>query len=212
MALLRDEDREYLKKEFEKKIRNPVKVLFFEKEGCENCDLVKQILTEVSELHPEIHLSIQDVESDEAKTHGIELTPAVVIEGEKDYGIRFYGVPAGYEFNSLIEGIMDVGAGEVELSEETRKKLGELDKPVVIKVFVTTGCPYCPGAVRLAHMFAFVNDKIKGEMIEPNSFPELANRYGVYAVPKVIINEEHSFEGSLPESEFLKEVIKAVGG
>lgn len=211
MPLLKNEDAEYLRKEFQMKIKNPVKVLFFEGEGCDNCDLVRQILMEVSELHPDILLSINSIDSEEARERGIELTPAVVIEGDRDYGIRFYGIPAGYEFNSLIEGIMDVGAREVELSEDTKKKLSEINIPVTIKVFVTTACPYCPSAVRLAHMFAFASDKIKGEMIEANSFPELADKYQVYAVPKVVINEEYSFEGSLPEAEFLNKVMKAIG-
>ena len=39
-------------------------------------------------------------------------------------------------------------------------------------------------------------------MIEASEFPHLANRYGVYAVPKVVMNERVNFEGALPEKAF----------
>lgn len=44
-----------------------------------------------------------------AETYGVQLVPAVIVEGEKDHGIRFFGAPAGYEFSSLVEDILAVG-------------------------------------------------------------------------------------------------------
>jgi hypothetical protein len=47
-------------------------------------------------------------------------------------------------------------------------------------------------------------------MVEATEFPELAERYGVFAVPKVVINDAVSFEGALPEHLFALYVLKAV--
>jgi hypothetical protein len=54
------------------------------------------------------------------------------------------------------------------------------------------------------------NDLITADAIEASEFPELASRYRVYAVPRTVINQSESVEGSLPEAFFLEAVLKAV--
>jgi hypothetical protein len=54
------------------------------------------------------------------------------------------------------------------------------------------------------------NPNIVADMVEATEFPELAERYGVFAVPKVVINDAVSFEGALPEHLFALYVLKAV--
>ncbi|MFN3528123.1 MAG: thioredoxin family protein [Candidatus Altarchaeaceae archaeon] len=53
------------------------------------------------------------------------------------------------------------------------------------------------------------NDLITADMIEADEFPELSEKYGVYYVPKVVINDKIEFVGSLPEEEFLEKVIES---
>jgi predicted DsbA family dithiol-disulfide isomerase len=62
----------------------------------------------------------------------------------------------------------------------------------------------------LAHKFALESDFFGADVIESTEFPFLVNKYGVFGVPKIIINEQASIEGSLPEDEFLSEILKAV--
>ncbi len=47
------------------------------------------------------------------------------------------------------------------------------------------------------------------DVIEVSEFPEVAQRYNVYSVPKVVLNEKTSFEGALPEALFLSKVLEA---
>ena len=60
----------------------------------------------------------------------------------------------------------------------------------------------------MAHKFAFVNSNITGEMIEANEYPELSQKYNVYAVPRVVMDDDYFFEGALPEPQFVQEVLK----
>ncbi len=213
MAHISKEDRDYLKKEFSKMTR-PVKLIFFTQQfECQYCQLTRELVTELSELSDKIQVEIYDFVKDEAKVkqYDIKRIPAIVVEGEKDYGIRFYGVPAGYEFSTLIEDIIDVSVGTNFLSKETKEALKKLSRPVHIQVFVTLTCPYCPRAVRMAHMMAMESELVTGDMIEASEFPQLANKYFVSAVPKVIINEEVEFEGALPEKNYLEKVFEAEG-
>ena len=65
--------------------------------------------------------------------------------------------------------------------------------------------------MRLAHRFALENDLITADAIEASEFPDLAGQYGVYAVPKTVINAGASIDGALQETFFLDKVLEAAG-
>lgn len=212
MPLIGKEDQEYLRNEF-LRLERPVKLVLFTGENCQSCADAATLLEETANLSEKISVVTYNIDKDaeKAKEYGVDgRTPAVVIEGDEDYNIRFFGIPAGYEFGTLIEDIIDVGRGETGLSEKTKEELAKLTEPVHIQVFVTPSCPYCPRAARTAHMMALESDKVRAEVVMANEFPELSQRYNVMAVPKVVINEDTSFEGAIPEEDFLSFVKQAV--
>ena len=63
--------------------------------------------------------------------------------------------------------------------------------------------------MRLAYQFAIENNNVRSDAIEATEFPDWTNRYRVYAVPKTMVNESFSIEGSLPEEPFLDRILKA---
>jgi len=215
MSLISDEDKTYLKGEFEKNLRNPVKIVVFkvdDKERCPYCAETVQIMEELSELSDKISVEVYDGDKDTEKVEEFKVDkfPATIIMADKDLGARYYGIPSGYEFSSVIEDIVEVSHGHVHLQEATLKKLELIDKPVHIQVFVTPSCPYCPRAVRTAHQFAFANEHITADMVEATEFPELSEKYGVMSVPKIVINDKVEFVGAYPEPNYIAEVLKAV--
>jgi glutaredoxin-like protein len=173
------------------------------------------VLTEVKELSNNLSLSIHSFVLDDklVDKYKIDKIPATIItdKDDRDFGIRFYGIPAGYEFVSLMHAIKMVGDGDAGLHATTVEQLKTIDTPVHLQVFVTPTCPYCPAAVQLAHSFAYLNHHIVSDMVEASEFTQLANKFNVMGVPKVIINDTKNFEGSLPESLYLHEVLKAIG-
>ncbi len=212
MSLIGKEDQQYLQNEF-LKLTRPVELVLFTNGSCPSCADTKTLLNETAALSDKISVINYDIDKDaeKAKEYGVNgRVPTIAVIGDKDYNIRFYGIPAGYEFGTLIEDIIDIGRGETGLSAATREELAHLAEPVHIQVFVTPSCPYCPRAARTAHMMAFEADKVKSDVIIANEFPELSQHYNVMAVPKVVINEETSFEGAIPEEDFLSFVKQAV--
>jgi glutaredoxin-like protein len=153
----------------------------------------------------EVHDFVADTEL--AKQFGVDKVPAMVILGQKDYGIRLYGLPYGYEFQTLMSALGAVSQGKTDLSEETKTKLHALNVPVHIQVFVTLTCPHCPTAAAMAHKFAIENDLITADVIDANEFPQLAIKYGVMGVPKIVVNEKIEFVGAVPENMFLEHVL-----
>lgn len=212
MTIIQEKDRQTLMQRFSA-LRNTVKlVVFTTNEQPETSELLSQIAQElVSVGGGKIVMEQHNLESEPAvaQAYNLTLAPAIVVRTEeKDYGIRYLGVPAGFEFASLVGAIEDVGKGDPGLSPDSRLMLANLRQPVHIRVFVTYGCPYCPAAVRTAHKLAMASDLITAEGISSEEFPELANQYGVMAVPKVVINDRHSFEGALPEPVFVQQVLR----
>ncbi len=213
MAHLSNEDQEYLRQTFIE-LEQPVRLIYFTQQfECQFCGTTNELLTELADLSENITLTIYDLVEDraEAEKYGIDMIPGIIVANEKDYGIRFYGIPGGYEFSSLIEDIVDVSKGVTELSKETKQALQELEKPIHIRVFVTMSCPHCPRAVRMAHQMAMESELVRSEMIEAAEFPHLVQRYNVGAVPKVVINDTVEFEGALPENLYIEHVLKADG-
>jgi glutaredoxin-like protein len=211
MALLKDEVQNEVRERF-KKLTGPVRLVnFTQKIECHHCEETRRLTEEIASLSPKISSQVYNFALDKEKSqqYKIDKIPALVVEAEKDYGIRFFGIPGGYEFNSFISAIYDVSRKATDLSVESKDKISKIDKPVHIQVFVTLTCPYCPSAVEMAHKLALESEYITSDMVESAEFPHLVSRYGVMGVPKVVINEQFGFEGALPETSFVDEIVKA---
>lgn len=125
-------------------LKEPVQILYFGSEtDCETCDDTRQLLEEVAAIDDRIGLTVHDGSADDLrKQYGVDKSPMLVIaglDGDRviDQGIRFAGVPAGHEFNTLINDIVLVSRRDSGLSQETRDFLKGLDKPLLLQVFVT---------------------------------------------------------------------------
>jgi len=209
MKFINDADAEKLKKMFSG-FDSEIKFIFFTQENdCETCQIANDLLSDVASLSDKISMTIYDFHNDKEQVdkYKIDKVPALAIEGSKDHGIRFYGVPSGYEFNSLLNAIISIEKGKSQLPGVICEDLDKIENDIHLQVFVTPNCPHCPNAVKTAHNFALYSDKIKADMIEISEFPDLAQKYQVMSVPKVMINEGADFVGSLSDREFLDRIL-----
>src|SRR5690242_19159330 len=139
MAFLQARDEAAVKKEFER-IGGPVKLTVFATElGGENNTQTVAVIREVAALSDQLSVTVLNphIDREQAEAYGVTESPAVVVEGARDYGIRFLGIPAGYEFSNLIDSIVAVSTGEAGLTEETKTALAGFTEDVTIKVFAT---------------------------------------------------------------------------
>ncbi|MGC8574764.1 MAG: protein disulfide oxidoreductase [Thermoplasmata archaeon] len=213
MPLLKDKDRKYLQEEFEKNLKDEVKLyIFTSNDDCQYCEQTVQIAKELTEISDMIKVEVLPLDSDKAKAWGIDRAPTTVVTNNgknEDARIKYIGIPMGYEFSSLIEDIRRVSRNDPELESEVMNKIKEVDSPIKIQVFVTPTCPYCPRAVGVAHKFALANENITGEMVEAIEFPEWADQWGVSSVPHIVINGDVQFVGAYPEDNFVDYVLEA---
>jgi glutaredoxin-like protein len=121
-------------------LERPVKLAVFTQElECEYCRENTALAREVADLSDQIEIEVYDFAADKqaVERYHVDKIPAIVVEGDKDYGVRFYGVPFGYEFASLLEAIRSVSTGDSELAPESREMLAGLKEPLHLQVFVT---------------------------------------------------------------------------
>ena len=210
MSLIPDDKKELLKNDFKEKLVDPVKIVMFTQEfECQYCSDTRQLVQTFATLNDKITMEIHDFVADVAiaKEYGIDKIPAIAIIGKKDYGVRIYGIPYGYELQTLIEAVINVSKGKTDLSDKTKEILKEVKSPVHIQVFVTLTCPHCPAAAAVAHKLAIESDLVKADVIETSEFPDLAMKYNVIGVPKIVINEKIEFVGAFNEDLFAEHVL-----
>lgn len=139
MPLLNERDRREIQAQL-KELTGPVKLVNFTQElACQYCRETELLLKEVKELSDKISLEVYNFQLDKEKVahYRVDKIPATVVEGSKDYGIRFYGIPLGYEFASFLAAIKDVSRGGTDLKAETRTALARIAQPVHLQVFAT---------------------------------------------------------------------------
>jgi len=139
MPLLTEKDAQTLRKRFEK-LDKPVKIVNFTQElECQFCRETRGLVEEVADLSEKIKVEVYNFQIDKEKAaeFKIDKIPATVVMADKDAGVRFFGIPSGYEFASLLESIEMVSTGKSHLSAESLAKIAAIDKDVHIQVFVT---------------------------------------------------------------------------
>ena len=146
MALLAPADQEQLRQAFSE-MTAPVRLLFFTQTiDCEPCVQTRQILDELPALSDKI--AIEEVnfvlDKDTAAQYAVDRVPAIAVLGQNGSGeptedsrIRFLGTPSGYEFISLVQAIRLVGGAGSTLTDDNRRRIAAVDKPVTMQVFTT---------------------------------------------------------------------------
>ena len=143
MAFLNARDEDAVRTQFEQ-MSGPVKLVVFSQSlggAADLCRENEQLVREVAALSDKLSVEILNlaIDRERAEAYGVDQVPAIVVEGARDYGLRFYGVPSGYEFGNLIDSIIVASTGAPDLSDDTKASLSALAEDVDIKVFSTPG-------------------------------------------------------------------------
>ena len=139
MSILSDRDRTTVRDELAK-LAGPVKLVVFTSAlGSETSVEAERLVREVAECSDQVTAEVLNlhIDRERAVAYGVERQPAIVVEGAKDYGIRFFGVPMGYEFSNLIDSMLAVSSGAPQLSAASLERLQGLTEPVHLQVFAT---------------------------------------------------------------------------
>lgn len=118
----------------------PVRLVFFTQTfGCDTCLPARQAADRIAALSEQVTVEEHNLVLDrgQAAEYGVERAPALAVVGARDAGLRYYGIPDGYEIESLVEAIEIAGGGGPALDGDSRDALDALERDVRLQVFVT---------------------------------------------------------------------------
>jgi glutaredoxin-like protein len=218
MALIDDKTKGQLRERLARTLSGPVELRLYRRPdsgrpvlpgglGCQTCDATEELARTLTEAAPgTVTLTVIDRS---AQPGTVEPVPTLTVaEPGEDARITFQGLPAGYEFASLLDAIERVSGRRDELSPELAARLGELDRDVEVTVFVTPTCPYCPGAASMAGRMALASPRVRAVVVEADEYPDLAGRFQVQCVPRTVVNRSGAFVGALPDARFVDSVLR----
>ena len=114
-------------------------VVFTQTFGCDTCYEARRTADQIASLSERISVEEHNLvlDKDEVVEYQVDQVPAIAVVSEEDVGIRYYGVPAGFEVESLVSAIEIVAGLAPTVSASTQYALNELDRDLRICVFVT---------------------------------------------------------------------------
>lgn len=96
--------------------------------------LLEAVATASEHVTLQVHADRWSAEREEAVN--IARTPAIALSGEHDTGIRYYGMPDGYELEPFLGTLSALSSGKRSLHAETIKRVSQLDAPLHLEVIV----------------------------------------------------------------------------
>jgi hypothetical protein len=118
---------------------DPVTLLYYTPDVASVTTLFEQtLLEEIARGSDRIHLDVLAERWDAGREDevGIARTPAIVVKGARDYGIRYYGSPDGYEVETFLAIICAVSEGRSGLTGASRSAVARLVAPLHLEVLV----------------------------------------------------------------------------
>ena len=147
MAILSDQLKRQLQDRFAEQLSGPVQLTLYTRPGtgrlilpsgmgCATCDDARQIAEELHEAAPDlVGLRVVDITAEESDVAEVP-TLALGFPGEEPR-IRWQGLPAGYEFATVVDALERMSSGVHGLSDATVEALAGLTNPVDVMVFAT---------------------------------------------------------------------------
>ena len=110
--MLSEKDKAYVKKTLAG-MKDEVRLVLFSRDGgeCRYCGETEGLLTDIAAAEPRVKLEILSLKKDSARAKelGIDKVPGIALLGKKDYNLRYFGLPSGYDFIPFVETIRAVG-------------------------------------------------------------------------------------------------------
>jgi hypothetical protein len=140
VSMLSEKDKSYVKKTLGG-MKDEVRLVLFSRDGgeCKYCGETEGLLSDIAAADPRVRVEILSLKKDaaRAKELGIDKVPGIALLGKKDYNLRYFGLPSGYDFIPFVETVRAVGDDNAGISRESAAQLAKLAKPVQLSVFVT---------------------------------------------------------------------------
>jgi thioredoxin reductase (NADPH) len=192
------------------KLPNEIPLYLFTRPGQDDvfAQAARQLVRSFRELTDKISFREYGLDHEMARKYNVDRAPTLLFAPER-CNIRWLDAPLGEEGRTFLEMIILLGLGQSNLNDQSKKVLKDLKEPRNVKVFVSATCPYCPQqAVNGVRAAIEKPELVSLEIIDIQSNPDLANRYGAHSVPQAFTNEVLTGMGAQAEELFMLSMQK----
>ena len=190
-----------------KAIAGPVKIDYFHqtetklivqgRRPCPSCEPTKLTLEEIAGLSDQIELRVHDFFGDTKMVEkwGAERVPGIVIHGEVNRPLRFYGMPGGTFLPAIVDIIVAASVKPPPPPPELSSLIKKLRDPVQIRVLGSLRHPHSAQAAATAFGLSLLSDKIATSVfaIEDNS--DLIQQLRLTHIPLTLVDDKRGFAG-----------------
>ena len=156
-----------------------------------SCELAKELYEEIAELSEHISLTIyeQEESQEQVKRRDIVDVPCVLIRGELNRPLRFYGAPNGHLLVAMIRAMVLASTRQSKPSVKMKRILGKLRRPTRLRLLGSAADPMAGQAALAACAAALLSPKLQTDVFAIEEFAEIGARSGVTALPALFIDD-----------------------
>lgn len=125
--------------------------------------------------------------------------PALFVDGQ----VTYQALPLDRELEPFLSVLHDQRTFVNRVDPAVRQRLVQLLAPALIKVYITSHCPFCPTVVTTLLGLVGCSDRIRLTVIDGELFPQAARDDRVHAAPTVIIDDKFRWTGSVDAGELV---------
>jgi len=144
------------------------------------------------------------VRRDEGAT--LPALPGLTLASGDRQPITYLASPEGHQAAPFVEALLELPRCATKPAD-ARGPLANLAEPVELLVFVASGCPHCPHAVRAANRLALESPLVTTTIVDAQWFPKLAERYAVRSVPVTLVDRGLTILEVLPPQALAKRIL-----
>jgi glutaredoxin len=128
-------------------------------------------------------------------THSEDGPPSIEIQPN----LRYLALPNGKEMTPFLQSLTSRSQGKVSLAPRSLSALETFITPTRFEVMMSPACPHCPTVVGLVNQLALASNYLEATIIDVTLFADYGQKYGIRAVPTVVIDGQDQLAGTISE-------------
>ena len=178
-------------------------------EPCESCEEVRAVLEQLAAASDKITLQVYEYDDEPmlAKKWQVDRVPGIVVRGEVNRPLRFFGLPGGPFFPVFLQTMIDASARALTPAPEVARALKKLRRSMQLRVFGSLRDPHSGEVAALALRLAVVSPRVDTSVYVIEEFPALAERHTVQAIPAIVIDERLGLAGVIEDPADLAQYL-----